>query len=370
MTRIITKIVYAVPAAPKNQTWVAQDSTNTTQFIANAAFRVWTKFEYAPHKGYCPGALDFTDTKKITAKHLILDGDEWVSVTFNETAGDKTKELELVLKNNGVDYFVQNVSATFSWNNFEGSNDTTTKTIRNDKIHGYPVPAGKAYNCQAAAEVQLAPEEKQIQGLKIQPAIWEAFSDFGNRTVVNNTDECLFDFNDVTPEKVSWNITVTDGKNTTVCGKLAMSTLVNVNYTSILGEDMVANFAISNTTEITHSMSKTCSNDSLSVTFWIKELDFNAANITMDFTTNTNGTFWSLSHATLSYPNGGNPLFPNTNVHAGVTTISSNATLFNTTYGSAFMCHDKHWINATDTWYMQIEDVTIQPFNLTNQDYG
>ncbi len=29
---------------------------------------------------------------------------------------------------------------------------------------------------------------------------------------------------------------MTDGKNTTVCGKLAMSTLVNVNYTSILGE--------------------------------------------------------------------------------------------------------------------------------------
>ena len=74
---------------------------NTTQFIANAAFRVWTKFEYAPHKGYCPGALDFTDTKKVTAKHLILDGDEWVSVMFNETAGNKIKELELVLKNNG-----------------------------------------------------------------------------------------------------------------------------------------------------------------------------------------------------------------------------------------------------------------------------
>ena len=75
-----------------------------------------------------------------------------------------------------------------------------------------------------------------------------------------------------------------------------------VSRNKIAIQDMVANFAISNTTEITHSMSKTCSNDSLSVTFWIKELDFNAANITMDFTTNTNGTFWSLSHATLSYP--------------------------------------------------------------------
>ena len=36
------------------------------------------------------------------------------------------------------------------------------------------------------------------------------------------------------------------------------------------------------------------------------------------------------------FRNGNNPLFPNSNARDGTTVLSSNTTLFNTTYGSAF----------------------------------
>ena len=35
-----------------------------------------------------------------------------------------------------------------------------------------------------------------------------------------------------------------------------------------------------------------------------------------------------------------------------------------------FKCIDKHWINTTTTWYIEISDVTLQPFNLTNEGFG
>ena len=35
-----------------------------------------------------------------------------------------------------------------------------------------------------------------------------------------------------------------------------------------------------------------------------------------------------------------------------------------------FQCEEKHWVNTTATWYLEISDVMLQPFNLTNQDFG
>jgi hypothetical protein len=52
----------------------------------------------------------------------------------------------------------------------------------------------------AAAEIALNVSDSKRFGLKIEPANWEAFSDFENRTTLQNPEECAFDFNDVTPE--------------------------------------------------------------------------------------------------------------------------------------------------------------------------
>ena len=69
---------------------------------------------------------------------------------------------------------------------------------------------------------------------------------------------------------------------------------------------MVANFALPNDTVIMHDMVGTCNNESVSVTFMIMEIDFNAANITFNFTQNqfdVNSTqYWSLSGSSISFP--------------------------------------------------------------------
>jgi len=350
--------------------------------LANAAFRVWTVYENKDHKGPCPFALDFTKDAKLTARQLTLDNDNAIWVRFNMSDPSKniTKMLTMSLldhKDGKTDqYFVQNVTVMYSENIFPGSNNTDVQMLSNTMMMGYPVALNSSYSCEAAAEIQLNATDNKTYGLKILPAQWEAFSDFGNRTTLQNPAECPFDYNDITPNAGAWNLTVTDpkSKNTTVCGKLEMTALVNVNYTSILQEKMVANFAIPNDTVVMSDMVGKCNNDSVSVTFMIKEVDLNAANITFKFTKNQfdeNATeYWSLSESAISYPNGNNPLFPNSDERKGTTVLSSNATLFNTTYGNAFKCVDKHWINTTATWYIEISDVTIQPFNLTNEDYG
>jgi hypothetical protein len=350
--------------------------------LANAAFRVWTVYMDKNHKGPCPYAIDFTTDAEVSARKLTLDNDNGIWVRFNQS--DPSKNITQMMTISLLDhkdgkkdsYFIQNVTVMYSENLFPGSNDTTVQKLSQTMMMGYPVALNSSYSCEAAAEIQLNVTDNKTYGLKILPAQWEAFSDFGNRTTLQNPAECPFDHNDVMPNAGAWNLTVTDpkSKNVTVCGKLEMTALVNVNYTSILGEKMVANFALPNDTVVMHDMVDKCDGERVRVTFMIKELEVNAANITFNFTQNQfdeNSTkYWSLSGSELSFPNGNNPLFPNTDARQPTTVLSSNATLFNTTYGNAFKCVDKHWINTTTTWYIEISDVTLQPFNLTNEDFG
>lgn len=65
----------------------------------------------------------------------------------------------------------------------------------------YPVAFNSSYSCDAAAEIQLNVTDNKTYGLKIAPANWEAFSDFGNRTELQNPAECAFDHNDVMAER-------------------------------------------------------------------------------------------------------------------------------------------------------------------------
>ena len=69
---------------------------------------------------------------------------------------------------------------------------------------------------------------------------------------------------------------------------------------------MVANFAIPNNTVVMSDMASVCNNESVSVTFTIKELDFEAADVTFNFSTNQadeNSTvYWALSGSSISYP--------------------------------------------------------------------
>ena len=66
-------------------------------------------------------------------------------------------------------------------------------------MNAYPVAGNKSYACEAAAEIQLNVTDNMVSGLKIKPAMWEAFSDFENRTHLQNPAECAFDHNDITP---------------------------------------------------------------------------------------------------------------------------------------------------------------------------
>ena len=50
-----------------------------------------------------------------------------------------------------------------------------------------------SYACEYAAEIQLNLEAKHAYGLKLTPAKWEAFSDFGNRTTLANPKHCKAD---------------------------------------------------------------------------------------------------------------------------------------------------------------------------------
>ena len=69
---------------------------------------------------------------------------------------------------------------------------------------------------------------------------------------------------------------------------------------------MVANFALPNDTMVVHDMVDKCDGERVKVTFVIKELEVNAANITFNFTQNQfdeNSTkYWSLSGSELSFP--------------------------------------------------------------------
>ena len=69
---------------------------------------------------------------------------------------------------------------------------------------------------------------------------------------------------------------------------------------------MVANFAIPNDTMVASDMEGVCDGESVSVTFKIKELDFDAAHVTFNFSTNQqseNSTvYWALSGSSISYP--------------------------------------------------------------------
>ena len=69
----------------------------------------------------------------------------------------------------------------------------------NSNMKAYPVAGNMSYSCEAAAEIQLNVTDNLVSGLKIKPAQWEAFSEFGNRTHLRNPAECAFDHNDITP---------------------------------------------------------------------------------------------------------------------------------------------------------------------------
>ena len=69
----------------------------------------------------------------------------------------------------------------------------------NSNMKAYPVAGNMSYSCEAAAEIQLNVTDNLVSGLKIKPAQWEAFSEFGNRTHLSNPAECAFDHNDITP---------------------------------------------------------------------------------------------------------------------------------------------------------------------------
>ena len=71
-------------------------------------------------------------------------------------------------------------------------------------MYAYPVAFNSSYSCEAAAEIQLNVTDNQAYGLKIKPANWEAFSDFGNRTIPHNPAECPFDHNDVMPNGIKY----------------------------------------------------------------------------------------------------------------------------------------------------------------------
>ena len=50
-----------------------------------------------------------------------------------------------------------------------------------------------SHACEFAAEIQLNVTDKYSYGIKMTPAKWEAFSDFGNRTTLANPSHCPAD---------------------------------------------------------------------------------------------------------------------------------------------------------------------------------
>jgi len=277
----------------------------------------------------------------------------------------------------GDHYYLNSTEIMYSENAFPNGEGDEVQTIGAYNMTAYPTEKNSSYACEYAAEIQLNLEAKHPYGLKLTPAKWEAFSDFGNRTTLANPKHCKADSVVTNAEKGAWNITTTPDKdgNVTVCGRLELGAIVNINYTSILQEDMTTGFAMPNVSDIVYDKMDKCANESLSVTFLMNELDVNFANMTLNFTSFqqdvNSSVYWSMSASSISYMSGNTPFFPNSNAKNGIEMLSvKGLDTFNSTYGNAYKCKNVNHVNVTD-WQLILSDVMIQPFNIsTDGSYG
>jgi len=362
-----------------NSTWVVKSSKNDTLFIANTAFRVLTSYENTKHKGQCPWLFHFDPKSTNTsAQNRSIDGDWALYVTLDASDDSKniTQKANITFLEHGDKYYMQSVRVWYSENAFPHGNGSEIKEIMSDDLTNYPTPKNNSHACAYSAEIQLNVTDSLRYGFQMSPANWEAFSDFGARKKLKNPFHCPADKVIDTAETGMWNITTMPDQNgtSTVCGRLEMGAIVNINYTSILQEPMQTAFALPNNSAIDYDMSAQCHNDSIEVTFIMSELNQLFANMTLNFTSyqyNENTTkYWALTDSSITYMSGNNPFFPNSDAKLGTQTLmASNLSLFNTTYGNSYKCHNKEPGNFTN-WQLTLTDVKLQPFNITDGDYG
>jgi len=320
--------------------------------------------------------FDKNDTK-ISAQNKSIDGDFALYVTLDASHPDKnqTQMANLTFLEHKDHYYLNGAQIWYSENNFPGGSGAEVKMIWVEGLTNFPTPKNSSHACDYAAELQLNVTDTARYGLQMKPANWEAFSDFGSRTELKNPNHCPADNVATTADAGAWNIT-TSGENATVCGKIELAALININYTSILQEDMTTGFAMPNNSVIDYPKASECFNDSISVTFMMKELDYHFANMTLNFTTyqqNENTTkYWAMTGSSITYMSGNNPFFPNSDAKVGIATLSKdNLNKFNTTYGYSYKCHNTESVNVTNIWNLTLSEVRLQPFNIsTDGTYG
>merc|ERR1711892_78621 len=360
-----------------NSSWVFQSSKNDTLFLADTSFRVFTSYMNNKHKGSCPWAFSFDlQATNTSSQNKSIDGDFALYVTLDASEPTKniTQRAVLTFLEHKDTYYLNGAQVWYSENMFPHGSGDDVKTIMVEGLKNFPTPKNSSHACNYPAEIQLNVTDTSRYGFQMNPANWEAFSDFGSRTKLKNPDHCPADNVATTAQTGSWNIT-TSGENATVCGRIELGALININYTSILQEDMTTGFAMPNNSMIDYPQSSECFNDSISVTFLMTELDYHFANMTLNFTSyqlNENTTkYWAMTASSITYMSGNNPFFPNSDAKQGdATLMANNLSLFNTTYGNSYKCKNTDYVNVTD-WQLTLSDVKLQPFNITSDGmYG
>jgi len=329
------------------------------------------------HKGYCPWAFSFDPkTTNTSAQNSSIDGDFALYVTLDASNSTQniTQKATLTFLEHKETYYFNGAQVWYSENLFPHGKGDDVKMIEVSGLKNYPTPKNSSHACNFAAEIQLNVTDNSRYGIQMSPANWEAFSDFGSRKTLKNPDHCPADNVALSAQTGSWNIT-TAGDNATVCGRIELGALININYTSILQEDMTTGFAMPNNSVIDYPQSTECFNDSISVTFMMTELDYHFANMTLNFTSyqlNENTTkYWAMTASSITYMSGNNPFFPNSDAKQGDATLTATGlSLFNTTYGHSYKCKNTAYANVTN-WQLTLSDVKLQPFNMTSDGiYG
>ena len=81
--------------SPKNETWVAQDSDNTTLFIAQGGFRVLTEYKTTTGE-QCPFYIDFMRNNSTITANKTNEYDmiwPYITVTIDQSLGVKSNNI-------------------------------------------------------------------------------------------------------------------------------------------------------------------------------------------------------------------------------------------------------------------------------------
>ena len=193
-----------------NSSWVFQSSKNDTLFLADTSFRVFTSYMNNKHKGSCPWAFSFDlQATNTSAQNKSIDGDFALYVTLDASKPTKniTQRAVLTFLEHKDTYYLNGAQVWYSENMFPHGSGDDVKTIMVEGLKNFPTPKvqpihscsflllfqNSSHACNYPAEIQLNVTDTSRYGFQMNPANWEAFSDFGSRTKLKNPDHCPAD---------------------------------------------------------------------------------------------------------------------------------------------------------------------------------